>query len=185
MTKRSSVPPVLLEQLKLIEPHAEFNGFPPRVQSSSGAIYFVKCGTSAEKEQYIGEVESLKAIDAAAPGLAPRVISSGVGDANQPFFVSEYKDLHRLGEASAKALATRLALELHAYGSEEGFGFHVPTYCGVTRLRNGWFHRWDECYDSMMGDLVMQLRAKRAHDELCNLTDQVRQRLVRSSRKSV
>ncbi|KAG6851773.1 hypothetical protein H0H87_012310 [Tephrocybe sp. NHM501043] len=71
-----SIPNVLLEQLEQVEPGVEFKGTLPRVQSSSGTTYFVKTGTLAEQEQYTGEAESLKAIDAAAPELAPRVIST-------------------------------------------------------------------------------------------------------------
>ncbi|KAG6832562.1 hypothetical protein H0H92_000191 [Tricholoma furcatifolium] len=169
---------ILLEQLKLLEPNEEFTGFPPKVRSSSGKVYFVKCGTSAEQEQYLGEVESLKAIEAAAPGLSPNVLSSGVDNGNQPFFISEYKDLRRLGDTTAKVLATRLATELHAHTSGRGYGFQVPTYCGVTRLGNGWFHTWEKCYSTMIGELVNRLREQGSYKDLCDLVDEVRERLV-------
>ncbi|KAG5724725.1 Ketosamine-3-kinase [Termitomyces sp. T112] len=161
---KGGIPDVLFDQLKFLEQGADFTGIPPRVQSSSGKTYFVKYGSSVEQEQYKGEVESLKAMWEAAPGLSPRVLSSGVDSGNRPFFISEYKDLHRLGDATAKVLATRMATELHAKASEKGFGFHVPTYCGVTRLRNG--------------DLVDQLRNKGCHEELCDLGNEVRERVV-------
>ncbi|KAG6862137.1 hypothetical protein C0995_004219 [Termitomyces sp. Mi166 len=183
MTK-GGIPDVLLKQLELLESGAEFTGIPPRVQSSSGKTYFVKCGSSVEQEQYKGEVESLKAIWEAAPGLSPRVLSSGVDSGNRPFFISEYKVLHRLGDATAKVLATRLATELHVKASVTGFGFHVATYCGVTRLNNGWFETWEKCYTSMIGDLVDQLRNKGSHEELCDLGDQVRERFTENSTRA-
>ncbi|KAH0591003.1 hypothetical protein H2248_001114 [Termitomyces sp. 'cryptogamus'] len=175
---KGGIPDVLFDQLKFLEQGADFTGIPPRVQSSSGKTYFVKYGSSVEQEQYKGEVESLRAMWEAAPGLSPRVLSSGVDSGNRPFFISEYKDLHRLGDATAKVLATRMATELHAKASEKGFGFHVPTYCGVTRLRNGWFETWEKCYSCMIGDLVDQLRNKGCHEELCDLSNEVRERLV-------
>ncbi|KAF8078865.1 fructosamine kinase PKL/CAK/FruK [Lyophyllum atratum] len=169
---KGDIPHILLEQLNQIEPDVEFMGNLPKVRSSSGKEYFVKCGTSAEREQYIGEVESLKAIEAAAPGLAPRVLSSGQ-DEGRPFLLSEYKDLGRLDPAAAKVLAKRLAEELHVYESEKGYGFHVPTYCGATRLRNGWFETWEICFSSMMKDLLDQLKGNRQHEELCSMGEEV------------
>ncbi|KAG5644623.1 DNA-dependent RNA polymerase II [Asterophora parasitica] len=144
------IPLILLEQLSSIEPSVDFSGSPPKVRSTSGEMYFVKHGTSIEREQYAGEAESLKAIEAAAPGLAPRVLSSGIDNDGKPYFVSEYKMLDRLDETGGKTLARRLATELHAHTSDKGFGFHAPTYCGATRLKNGWFESWEACFSSMI-----------------------------------
>lgn len=67
----AEIPHVILENLELIEPNSKFKGGPNKVESSSGKIYFTKVGSPKELEQYAGEVESLKAIESAAPGLAP------------------------------------------------------------------------------------------------------------------
>ncbi|KAJ7897042.1 fructosamine kinase PKL/CAK/FruK [Mycena olivaceomarginata] len=142
-----SIHPILLKQLQKLESDAEFTQ------------YFAKIGLEHEEEQYIGEAESLKHIAAAAPGLAPSVAASGL-DGKKPFLITEYKDLTSLNDAAARRLGKRLATELHAYKGLEGFGFGVPTYCGATRLQNGWFDRWDDCFSAMIGDLLTQLKKK-------------------------
>ena len=171
--ERSSIPQILLENLRLLEPNSEFAGQPPRIRSSSGQTYFAKTGTSVEMEQYVGEVESLKAIESAAPGLAPNVLSFGV-DGDRPYFISEYKDLGHITDETGKALAKRLATELHVHKSVEGFGFHVPTYCGTTRLKNGWFTSWEKCFSAMIGDLLNQLANQRCYDGLCSSGEEIR-----------
>lgn len=170
----SSIPQILLENLQLLEPRAEFTGYLPKIQSSSGKTYFAKTGLTLEKEQYVGEVESLKAIESAAPGLAPRVLSFGFGVEEAPYLISEYKDLGRLTDATGRILAERLATELHAHQSVQGFGFHVPTYCGRTRLKNGWFTSWEQCFSAMIGDLLYELGNYKYHGELCSMGEEIR-----------
>ncbi|KAF8167668.1 Fructosamine/Ketosamine-3-kinase [Crassisporium funariophilum] len=165
------IPQSLLQKLQEIEPDASFTGSLPRVQSSSGVLYFAKQGSVHEQAQYVGEAESLNAIEAAAPGLAPTVLSSGVLDSGLPYSISQYKTLSRLSAKAADILAKRMATELHVKSSPHGFGFRIPTYCGVTRLNNGWFQRWDQCYAAMVGDLVSQLQKKGSHQNLCKKAD--------------
>jgi fructosamine-3-kinase len=172
--ERSSIPQILLENLQQLEPDSKFTGYPPKIQSSSGKTYFAKAGPSLEKEQYIGEVESLKAIESAAPGLAPNVLSFGVGNEDNPYFISEYKDLGRINDETGKILAKRLATELHAHQSAQGFGFHVPTYCGATRLKNGWFQSWEKCFSAMIGDLLSELANRGHYGELCSRGEEIR-----------
>lgn len=100
--------------------------------SSSGRAYFVKVGEPEEEEQYNGEAVSIQHITRAAPGLCPTLLHFGIAkfpdnednkDAeivDKPFWVSEYKFMHPLDTKSASVLATRLALELHAYRSPNG-----------------------------------------------------------------
>jgi fructosamine-3-kinase len=169
---------ILLQQLELLEPGAGFapihNGF----QSSSGVRYFAKLGTKDEKEQYIGEVESLKAIDIAAPGLSPKVFAFGIDTTfDQPYCITENKDLTSLAEDSAYVLGKRLATEMHMYKSTNGFGFAVPTYCGATRLKNGWYERWEECFDHLIGGLLAKLR-ERGYADLVRNAEEVRKRLA-------
>jgi protein-ribulosamine 3-kinase len=166
---RSSIPQHILEKLEQIESGASFSGAPPRVTASSGTLYYVKSGSAREAEQYAGEADSLKAINMAAPSLAPNILESGVDASGSPYFISEYNDIGSLSSSAADVLAKRMASELHAHEnpSGKGFGFGIPTYCGVTRLQNGWFERWDDCYGSLIGDLVSQLERKGGYPELC------------------
>ena len=155
-----SIPQSLLDKLKQIEPDADFSGSLPKVRSSTGKVYFAKLGSSREAEQFEGEAESLKAIDAAAPGLAPKVFVSGTTEDGRPFFVSEYKDIGSLSGAG-DVLGRRLATEMHVHKSPEGlWGFEVPTYCGATRMENGWFDTWAECYTMKIEELLGYLRKK-------------------------
>jgi protein-ribulosamine 3-kinase len=140
----------LLAQLRAIEPDPDVtfsqSGF--CVRSSAGPSYYVKTGSPSETEQYqggvksyqnvswfidnsTGEAESLKEIEAAAPGLAPKVYKFGFlankeeeeGDEDakreHPFMISEYKFLQPLSGRQSLELAKRLALELHAYKSDQ------------------------------------------------------------------
>ncbi|KAI9065905.1 fructosamine kinase PKL/CAK/FruK [Trametes sanguinea] len=159
------------------------------LRSSTGQRYYAKIGSASEQDQYIGEAESLKAIDTAAPGLAPKLLECGVidpdtkerdSDVGRPFFLSEYKDIGTLTPSAAKALGKRLATELHAYESPNGFGFHVPTYCGRTRQDNGWFQSWPECFDALIGGLADKLKAQGGHDALCKQVEEVRRRVIPS-----
>ncbi|KAJ7225281.1 fructosamine kinase PKL/CAK/FruK [Mycena pura] len=172
-----SIPTILLQQLQTLDPGAEFSGTPPRIVSSTGTHYYAKLGSPAEQEQYLGEAESLKHIDAAAPRLAPRVLASGV-DGDRPYMISEYKNLTAVGKAAAKELAKRLATELHRYKSLEGFGFAVPTYCGATRLQNGRFHSWEACFGALVGDLLAQLAKKGRYASLCAKGERIQQEVI-------
>ncbi|KII94149.1 hypothetical protein PLICRDRAFT_417247 [Plicaturopsis crispa FD-325 SS-3] len=173
----SNIPEIILQHLRKLEPDAHFTSSLPDVQSSSGARYYAKVGSPTEAEQYIGEAESLLALTAAAPGLAPRIFAHGV-DSGRPYFLSEYKELGSLSDKAAQVLARRMATELHQHTSDKGFGFGVPTYCGMTRFANGWFGTWEECYDSMIGDMVQQMRKKGRFAELCRKTEEVQKTVI-------
>ena len=174
-----SISPVLLEQLQRLEPDATFVARGRSINSSGGNQYFGKVGTVNEVEQYIGEAESLKAMAIAAPNLSPCILAIGVSDHGRPYFLSEYKELTALTSEMAGILGRRLATELHEHSSSNGFGFGVPTYCGATRLENGWFKTWEECYDSMIKDLLTQLERKGGYSDLCRKGNEVRQMSVR------
>ncbi|EIN13985.1 fructosamine kinase PKL/CAK/FruK [Punctularia strigosozonata HHB-11173 SS5] len=181
--------PVLLKHLKTAEPGETFEGSFPRIRSSSGRSYYAKLGSPRDAEQWRGEAESLRAMDKAAPGLAPRLLAFGLLDGDvessdgnmrsgRPFFLSEYKDMSSLTEVSGKALGRRLATEMHAYKSSEGFGFGVPTYCGATRLSNGWHETWEACYDAMIGELLGYLREQGGFKKLVETGDRVRKAAI-------
>lgn len=179
----SNIPEILLSHLERLEPNATFTASLPTIKSSAGIKYFAKIGSASEKDQYIGEAESLKAMSAAAPGLSPRVLASGVIDSlgneassGQPYFLSEYKDFGHLSNKAAGVLAKRLATEMHKYNSTNGFGFHVPTYCGSTRQENGWYETWEACYSEMIGGLLQKLKQKGRFGDLCSKGEEVRTR---------
>ena len=194
---RSAIPPHILKQLERIEPGAQFSGGLPQILSSSGKTYYAKAGSPKEKEQYTGEAESLRAMAMAAPGLAPSLLAFGFvdgsgeeagGDGGRPFFISEYKDMSPLTEQSGAILGRRLATEMHNYTSPNraldsepergGFGFGVPTFCGATRLRNGWYETWEACFDVLIGDLLSTLEARGGYSDLCRKGQDVRLRRV-------
>lgn len=180
---------IFLPHLCKTEPEAQFTFSLPTITSSAGNKYYAKIGEVAELDQYIGESESLKAIHEAAPGLAPTVFAAGVTDENpntaagRPYFLSEYKGMGSLSEKSAELLGERLATELHAFKSTKGYGFHVPTYCGATRQVNGWFETWEECYSSMIENLLLKLKSsRRGSQQLVAKGEEVRSRYVASQR---
>lgn len=166
-----------IAELELHSGKLEFN-LPLVKSSSSGKSYYAKIGSSSELEQYKGEIESLTHINLAAPNLAPRVLSEGIKEDGRPYCISEYKYLASLSTGSATKLATRLATELHAYKSDKGFGFEVPTFCGPTRLKNGWFETWEACYDALIGDLLQGLAGRSANKALCEKGEAVRRTYV-------
>ena len=164
------IPQNIVQKLLEIEPTASFSGLLPHIISSSEVSYFVKVGSPLEQAQYAGEAESLKAIEDAAPSLSPHLFMSGILESGAPYFISEYKDLISLSSDAAVILAKRMATELHCPKSTTpGFGFSIPTYCGVTKLSNGWFQRWDDCYGAMIGELLLQLEHKGGFDSLCRM----------------
>lgn len=186
---RSAIPPHILKQLEHIEPDARFSGDLPLVTSSSGKTYFAKAGSPREREQYVGEAESLRAMALAAPGLVPSLLAFGFVDENgevidrdgegSPFFISEYKHLTPLTERSGSTLGRRMATEMHDHASPNGcYGFEVPTFCGATRLRNGWYETWERCFDVLVGDLLSTLEARGGYSDLCGKGQEVRQRRV-------
>ncbi|KAF8665432.1 hypothetical protein AX16_000451 [Volvariella volvacea WC 439] len=181
MTGPTKLSDRVIQLMQSIEPDANFHGTLPAVESSSGATYYVKIGSTSEAEQYRGEAESLHAMEHAAPGLAPRVFSSGVSEDAKPYFVSEHKNLRSLSSnpGAAQTLARRLATELHTYKSDKGFGFEVPTYCGATRLQNGWYDSWEACFSTMIGDLLDRLAPRYAN--LKKPGEELRKRYVNGS----
>jgi len=174
-----SLPEFLLERLKEVKPDADFSGGLPKIQSSTGEtyFYFVKLGSPPENEQYVGEAQSLQAMDAAAPGLVPKVLSYGVDAKGNPNFISEYKNMTGLYGETANVLAKRLATELHQYKSKKGFGFEVPTYCGATRQKSGWYESWEQCYDAMIGNLLEGL-SKKGYDDIVRQGQEIRDKYV-------
>ena len=173
----------ILNALRKVEPDAtEFqHSGGPKYKSSSGKTYFCKKGGPSDYDQFNGEAESLKAMTIAAPGLCPRLLyfAEDPEEPRSPVMISEFMELNSLSSASSATLARRLALELHdpeqsRAGSGGRFGFGCVTYCGVTRLENGWHDTWDEAFSSLIRGLLNGIKSKGSgFDELCRLGNQV------------
>ena len=175
----SNIPQVLQKELEILEPNATFTASLPKIESSKGKRYFAKIGSISERDQYVGEAESLKEINNAAPGIAPRVFVYGDTD-GKPYFLSEYLDYGYLTNKASGTLAKRLATELHQYKSTKGFGFQAPTYCGATRQDNGWYETWEVCYSAMMGALLAKLSQRGTFRELVDKGNEVRRRCAKN-----
>jgi protein-ribulosamine 3-kinase len=166
---------ILLKHLTRLEPSGKFTKTSHGYKSSTGASYFAKVGSMSEREQYVGEAESVKAMYLAAPGLVPKVLASGIDDdSDRPYLISEYKDVASLSEKAAGVLGKRLATEMHQFKSTRGFGFDVPTFCGATRLANGWYDTWEECFGNLIGGLLETLSSRGGYEELVEKAGQVR-----------
>ncbi|KAH9944247.1 DNA-dependent RNA polymerase II second largest subunit [Epithele typhae] len=181
-----AIHPVFTRALHQAHPEALIQQHGTTLRASTGQQYFAKIGDPSEQDQYTGEAESLKAMGVAAPGIVPAMICSGLidtdckwreSDVGRPYFLSEYKDISSLTTDAASELGKRLATEMHTYRSSNGkFGFHLPTFCGPTRQDNGWYDKWSECFDALIGGLVDKLEAKGGFSSLCRQAAQVRER---------
>ncbi|CAE6427774.1 unnamed protein product [Rhizoctonia solani] len=170
----------LVEKLGSLFPGDNFtSGRGPRISSSSGRMYYGKVGTSSEAEQYRAEIRSLELMSTAAPGLCPNVISAS--HEGRPYLISNYLNLSSLSSSAGASniLARRLATELHAAKSEnEKYGFECPTFCGATKIDNGWYDTWADAYSAMIGGLLDKLERKGSYKELCGKGREVQQRAI-------
>ncbi|KAG8794807.1 hypothetical protein FRC12_021340 [Ceratobasidium sp. 428] len=168
----------LIEKLTQLFPGQTFTSAGgPRISSSSGSTYYAKAGSPSESEQYRAETRSLELMSAAAPGLCPSVILAS--HQGRPFLISDYLDLSSLSSSTgaSKTLARRLASELHASKSENGkFGFECPTFCGATKVDNGWYDTWEAAYSAMIGGLLDKLEKRGSYKELCLRGREVQER---------
>ncbi|KAI9092590.1 fructosamine kinase PKL/CAK/FruK [Phlyctochytrium arcticum] len=171
--------PVLQKVFAKIEPKAGDS----LVQSGStvyspttGQTYLVKQGPHSEKEHYEAEAESLRLMYAAQPGICPCLLECALDpDSDTMIFVSEYKSLKSLNAAAAGELGRMLAsMHTHSSSQAEKFGFSIPTFCGRTRMRNGWTDTWEETFDRKIGDLLDTLRKDGSYNELCAKGDVLR-----------
>jgi protein-ribulosamine 3-kinase len=171
----------LIQKLAQLFPKETFTASGgPQISSSSGSLYYGKVGSSSESDQYRAETRSLELMSAAAPGLCPRVVLAS--QKGQPFLISNYLDLSSLSSSpgASKKLARRLATELHGSESEnQKYGFECPTFCGVTRVDNGWFETWETAYSAMIGGLLDKLEKQGSYKDLCAKGREVQQRYAR------
>jgi protein-ribulosamine 3-kinase len=110
--------------------------------TNTGKVYIAKLGRNVE--QLLGEAEGLKRMGATAPGLVPTLhIAEALQDGSgRAVFISDYIELGGKSASSMTLLAEKLANELHNPDKQlkdiQGFGFPVPTHCGVTEQDNTW-----------------------------------------------
>ncbi|KAG9082204.1 hypothetical protein FRC07_014280, partial [Ceratobasidium sp. 392] len=169
----------LIQKLTQLFPDETFTAASgPRITSSSGSTYYAKVGSSSESEQYRAESRSLELMSAAAPGLCPHVVLASRTE-SRPFLISDYLDLFSLSSSAraSSTLARRLASELHASKSDNGkFGFECPTFCGATKVDNGWYDTWESAYSAMIGGLLDKLEKRGPYKELCARGREVQER---------
>ncbi|KAI6120593.1 Fructosamine kinase-domain-containing protein [Pisolithus croceorrhizus] len=71
---------------------------------------------------------------------------------------------------TAELLGERLAKELHTFKS--------PERIWIRRQDNGWFSTWEECFSTMIKNLLQKLPSERKYVELLNKGEEVRKRVV-------
>ncbi|KAF8756113.1 Fructosamine kinase [Rhizoctonia solani] len=148
----------LIEKLKISFPGETFiarGG--PRISSSNDQTYYGKSGTPSEVEQYRRNTKPAAYVSCCA-GLMPNLASSA---------------------GASTILARRLASELHGAKSNNGkFGFECPTFCGATKIDNGWYSTWADAYNAMIGGLLDKLEKQESYKKLCRTGREVQQRVI-------
>lgn len=183
-----SVPDIFLGHLKAREPEAQFEFFPPdRIQSSSGALYYVKTGAIPKHIKFKdGETKLVQILRDRAPGLTPKVIASGsftrddavLGHKTyRTYFLYEGEELRPIMSTSAQTLAQRLAEEIHSYQGPHGFGIYNPTRPGPNQNGGGVYSSWRECYDALIACSLSRLVGSR-YGGLCSKGKEIRERYV-------
>lgn len=138
-----------------------------------GTRYFAKTARGAAAvAQMRGEAEGLLAMARTAPSLAPQLyaLECAPGKEDECGMLSQYFDLGP-GE-DQRSLARKIA-QMHTPLSQlddktestanqdnepRGYGFHVPTHCGVTEQDNTWEQSWEVFFrDRRLGDLVRRI----------------------------
>jgi len=146
--------------------------------TSRGQSYFVKTTSSADVvTRFKGEVESLRVLEAAAPGFVPKPLGI-FSHEGTTVMISEYFDLSHLPPKLEGSLARRLA-SMHdpenlASKSPNGmYGFDVPTHCGETEQDNTWEEDWMVFYRDRrimsLLDRIGDFEIKKLGKTLCEL----------------
>ncbi|KAK6330525.1 hypothetical protein TWF696_003413 [Orbilia brochopaga] len=127
------------------------SGFATTLKVQAGdQRFFVKTGHgAAAKTMFLGEYESLNAINSAVPDLCPRAIAHGELGGGGYFLATEFLELgsgfsfRRGSGANASSLAGKLAkLHTQPAPSEGRYGFPVTTCCGSTSQDNTYEDSW-------------------------------------------
>ncbi|QIW98348.1 hypothetical protein AMS68_003866 [Peltaster fructicola] len=126
-----------------------------KLPDGSTTAYFVKTGSGDEAvTMFRGEHESLNALAAAVPGLAPKSFGHGklAQQSDKSFLVTEFLDMSGGRAGSKTTLAAKLA-QLHTTPApvpkgydQPQFGFPVKTCCGNTSQKNSYHPSWAKFY---------------------------------------
>lgn len=111
--------------------------------TATGRTYIAKMASAASAAQLIGEAEGLKRMWETSNGLVPKLHTfEKLDNGNKALFISDYINLGSMGGSAMTRLAEKMANELHnpekQLADVKGFGFPVPTHCGVTEQDNTW-----------------------------------------------
>ncbi|KAK9899576.1 Ketosamine-3-kinase [Cystobasidium minutum MCA 4210] len=123
--------------------------------------------SAASAAQLIGEAEGLKRMWETSNGLVPKLHTfEKLDNGNKALFISDYINLGSMGGSAMTRLAEKMANELHnpekQLADVKGFGFPVPTHCGVTEQDNTWEQDWMNFWrDRRLGNILDQIERKR------------------------
>lgn len=111
--------------------------------AETGRTYIAKLASKPNVAQLIGEAEGLKRMWETSNGLVPKLhVFEKLDEGNKALFISDYINLGSMGGPAMARLAEKMATELHNPDNQlsdvKGFGFPVPTHCGVTEQDNTW-----------------------------------------------
>ena len=111
--------------------------------TETGRTYIAKLAKAASATQLIGEAEGLKRMWQTSNGLVPKLHAfEKIDNGDKALFISDYINLGGMGGPAMTRLAEKMAYELHNPDKQlddvKGFGFPVPTHCGVTEQDNTW-----------------------------------------------
>lgn len=143
------------------------------------ARVLVKGNSRPLPDQFAAEAAGLEALRAAGTSLVvPRVIGYDDDADRGGILVIEYLPPGRPAPDFDERVGRGLA-ELHAVGSEHGFGFDRDGYCGATPQPNPWTGNWPSFYAEQRLLHHARLARDRGLDETtCGLVEEIAQRLT-------
>ncbi|KAL6695294.1 Fructosamine kinase domain-containing protein [Trichoderma pleuroticola] len=153
---------------------------------NSPKSYFVKCASGDEGKMMLqGEHASLRAIEAASPGLVPGVVGFGEFK-NRPlghsiyFLIEDFLDLRNPSTPNPDEFAARIvALHLGGKSPEGKFGFPIPTCDGPLPHPVAWQETWSEFYAALLRSRVrMDAEACGSWPELERAAEQIVSKVV-------
>ncbi|KAK8034517.1 hypothetical protein PG993_009512 [Apiospora rasikravindrae] len=120
--------------------------------------YFLKCivGKGA-RALTNGEFQSAIDIDAACPGLVPKVAGWGNysnRDATVYFIIGDFHNMDLLTAPEPAGFAAKIA-EMHSSTSPNGlFGYSVPTVIGIMERTVTWEASWAKSFTNQLQDVI-------------------------------
>lgn len=148
-----------------------------RLDTSAGH-FFLKWNAQCAMDMFMREAECLQELKKANPEplIIPEVIRAKPVDNTPGYLLLEYltpgitaHDEEKLGQGLAN---------LHRFQGN-GFGYHIPTYCGLTLQENGWHDGWPHFFSiQRIAALVSQIRNRGGfNNEQLSLFDKLTERI--------